>query len=131
MSADWTSLPHHLLDLIFEKIASPVDYLQVGTACVSWHSVAQGNRDKLNLSSSHAFSPKGSVRFSGSSKGCLATVNDDYSVTLHICFFSNIDHDHTHVIAPSICLPSLFPPQLDHAQIQVNLNLAMIFLSCE
>ena len=76
--------------------------------------------------------PKGCVRFSGSSQGWLANVNDDYSVTLHRSFLSNIDHDHNHVIAPSICLPSLFPPQSDNAQMLVNLGSPLIFpASCE
>ena len=127
--------------MISEELDSPVDLLQFAATCVSWHSAAKTNKltiptsldhqvpmllvysnrekntrrvynvmnNKFLLSKQHV--PNRRVRFCGSSKGWLASVSSDYIVTLHKSCFS-VEHDHNHIVAPTICLPSLFPPQL-------------------
>lgn len=130
---DWAGLPKHLLDLILKKLVSSKDYIHFGVACSSWHDVTKDNQGThINLSHQvpmlitpneeentwNVYDPTTDTvrgpklvvpygkRFSGSSKGWLVTVEEDFSVTLHKPFSMANE-------VATIRLPCLFPPSAE------------------
>ncbi|XP_021816911.1 F-box protein SKIP23-like [Prunus avium] len=102
MDSDWENLPKDLLDLIFERLELQSDYLAFSVVCKSWNSVAKNNCSQagpmLLISSDKKDTWKlydvtndkvldlrlrlSNKRFSGSSKGWLVVVEENYAVTL-------------------------------------------------
>lgn len=58
MTSDWAGLPHHLLSLVFERLASPLDYVRSSIVYMSWHGVAKANKKQFaKMSSCHRSPP--------------------------------------------------------------------------
>ncbi|XP_061999582.1 F-box protein At4g35733-like [Rosa rugosa] len=45
-SSDWAKLQKHPLDLVLERLTSPLDYVRFSAVCMSWNSVADDNLSK-------------------------------------------------------------------------------------
>ncbi|PQP94151.1 putative F-box protein [Prunus yedoensis var. nudiflora] len=58
MASDWSGLPHHLLSSVFERLASPLDYLRSSIVCMSWHCMAKAHEKQFaKMQSCHRSPP--------------------------------------------------------------------------
>ncbi|XP_030491247.2 F-box protein At2g17036 [Cannabis sativa] len=95
LNPDWTDLPDHILDFIFEKIKTVRDSLIFGTICVKWYQIFMHNRSKLVKLIRH-LEPK-----------LLFPIESEAHNSWSVC---SINSEHKNVFGSDLLLPSYNKP---------------------